>query len=261
MKNIVLLTVFLGLLTLVVKCNNIASSSDDVQKKISFTVSNDTLGGEATIYLKVNEILTDSMLLEDLDFEINLLEQLNDTLWKYTYSFGADKSHSMHMSRQILLQEWDNKIHLPYIGSYQYYTSSTNSKDNHESIFNEKITLDLSDTLNPNIKMSFYRKIITDGEGSLDSSSAIVYLNYNTEKRIFYSSIDTLNGIYEVLPEEPKKRKGESGEDIAITNEVVFTLKIEKLYSIYFIYYKNNWFIAQDFPYHTSLIPFFPMEN
>jgi hypothetical protein len=160
----------------------------------------------------------------------------------------------MHYSRQILLQEWSNKIHLPYIGIYQFYASDTKNKYHHESIFDEKFTLDLSDTLNPNIKMSFYRKIITDGEGSLDSSSAIVYLNYNTEKRIFFSSIDTLNGIYAVLPKEPKKREYESGEDVAITNEVVFTLKIERSH---FIYYKNNWFIAQDFPYHTLLIPYF----
>lgn len=252
MKKVLFFTLFLCCITPVIRCNNIISTGG-VKKKMAFSVNYDTLGGKATIQLKVNEILTDSIVLEDLDFEINLLEQLNDTLWKYTYSFGADKSHSMYLSRQFLLQEWDNKIHLLLISCYRF-----DMVNDENFVVNENFILDLSNTLNPNIKMNSYHKRFVADEFSIDSSSTIVYLNYNIEKQIFYSSIDTLNGIYEVLPKEPKKRKAESGEDIVITNEVVYTLKIERSH---FIYYKNNWFIAKDFPYHTLLIPFFPMEN
>lgn len=261
-KYFILIYLFFNFLFVMTQNKNTGLSKNNESKKTDFTIQRNNLKGKATIYLKINELVTDSVTIGDLDFIIDSLVQLNDTLWKYMYSFGYDESHGMSFSRQVLIQVFKNKIHFSYISDYRYFNQTSVSEDfPFDYLDKEEYVLNLNDSI-PNIQMWHYRKVkdYKYYEHEMDSSTAIVYLNYDNEKKVFYSSIDILNGEFGFLPKESEKRKYEIDTmKVYLNNEKVMTLKIEKSH---YIYYKHKWFILQTFgKYRRRLISFLPMEE
>lgn len=226
---------------------------------MNLTISRDSSVGENTIYMSVNEKIVDSLIIGDMDYIKDSLVRLNDTIWHYIYSIGFDSSHGMVTIRQLLIQELDSKIHFSYVGDYQvYFIPDSSNPDIYLSDY--KYTLDYMSS-NPSVQMTHSRLKLIDGIKSIDSTSKIVYLEYDPEKEIYYSSIDRLNGEFNFYPEELKGREGEykiPATHVILENEKVYTLKIGKSH---YIYYKGHWFIVDEFPYHTNLISFLPLQH
>ncbi|PIQ14894.1 MAG: hypothetical protein COW67_11300, partial [Flavobacteriales bacterium CG18_big_fil_WC_8_21_14_2_50_32_9] len=110
----------------------------------------------------------------------------------------------------------------------------------------------------------YYNIRFVDNDNNIDTIQTIVFLDYDAEKKIYYSSIDELNGEYYFYPSEPKKRNF-SNLDIPIVkhlkNERVFAIHMGIGLLYYFVYFENRWFIVTKFPYHTQVIPLFPFDE
>jgi hypothetical protein len=236
-------------------CNTVS-----IEKKINITISRNKTNSEAHIYLYIDSLKTDSIVIDDLDFMIDSLVKLNDSLWKYMYSYGCDESDCSLWSKQLLITELNKKIHFMYIGNYKYVSLIEGIDAPFWWYSSENYVMEFSST-SATIQVFNYSKRIHDGVTTIDSSSSIVYLQYDSQKNIYYSSIDTLNCFCEVLPRIPKNRKYESSDThVALNNEIVYILKINKLY--HYMYYKDNWFLVNEYPDNRLVIaPFIPINE
>lgn len=228
-------------------------------QNIDLNINRDTLKGENTIYMFVNGQLSDSLVIGDMDYIKDSLVKINDTLWHYIYSIGSDKSHNMVTIRQVLIQELDRKIHFSFVSMYNFYFTPY-VDDPHTYLSNYTYTLNLNDTNGYRIDMFHYKLRFVDDENSIDTIRTVVFLNYDVEKKIYYSSKDILDGEYYFSLQEPKKReyKIEDAIKVQLNNEEVMSIEIGKSH---YIYFKDKWFIFAKYPRHTNIIALLPISS
>lgn len=239
----------------------IANANWGRETGISFIIKEDKANRQATILLTINDTIRDSVTIEDLDFEIDSLAQINDSTWTYIYSFGSSESHSMRFSRQILLQELNGKIHFPYVSLFRFKMGFEVKEENRLYIARADYILNLTDSIVPHIKMNSFKKSILEGDVTVDSTSAITYLKFDPEKRVYYSSRGILDGAYELQFKEPERREYNDNNDMLIylKSAAIFELKIGRAH---YIYYKDRWFIYEVFgKTRRRLTPLIPIEE
>lgn len=228
-------------------------------EKIDLKINRDSLKGENILYLTINNQVKDSLVMGDMDYLKDSLIQINDTLWHYIYSIGFDTSHNIVTIRQVLIQELNHKIHFSYVSDYDFHIIQDRD-DPHTHLFNYKYTLILNDTNGYRIDMFYHQIRFVDGENSIDTARSVVFLDYDADKKIYYSSKDVLNGEYQFSLKEPKKRLYDYKDAIKIQleNEEVYSIAIGKSH---YIYLEEKWFIFQKYPYHTKVISLLPIES
>lgn len=229
------------------------------EMSMHFSLRTDSTKEESTIYLWLNNDIEDSLVLEDRDFIKDSLYSINDTLWSYIYSIGFDISHDMVTIRQILLEEWDGQIHVPYVGVYEKYFETPNTDSYTHDMFSH-YELDLFSNKGIKVEMKYFQLRVLENELSRDSTTNVVFLDYDYDKRIYYSSKKLLNGEYKFYPKEPYKRKPLTDLSLRVNfkDEEVFSLNLGGKHA-HSIYLENRWYIFEEFPYHTNVISYFPV--
>lgn len=223
-----------------------------VQKNnIQLSVKHDTINYRAIIFLSINDSLTDSTVIEKVSFDYHSFTKVNDTLWHYIYSQHSPlfKEDGINSYKQIIIEILDKKIHFSYVGTY-WYSSLHNKNVSYGYFWDQQYHLNLNDTiLGSHLRFKRTTHIIDENDVKIDSSDNIILLNYDSEKRIYYNKIDTLNGIYTFFLSNPSFPQNDFVK-VHINNEVV--LSIEP-----YFYYKGKWFILSGLKeYSQSIYPF-----
>ena len=209
--------------------------------------------------MSIDKKLTDSITIGDMDYIKDSLVKLNDTMWHYIYSIGFDSSHGMVTVRQLIIQNLNSKIHFSYVGDYNFYNIP---EENDEEIFkyNYQYNIEIKDTSKSIVRMNFDEIRFIDNENSIDSTQEVVFLNYDKSRKIYYTSIDYLNGEFRLYPEEKKKREYDDSEPVYVLfeNEKVYRIKIGRSN---YIYFEDRWFKVKEYPYHTNIVSFLPIKD
>ncbi|MEQ1734711.1 MAG: hypothetical protein ABL940_13630 [Bacteroidia bacterium] len=219
------------------------------QDEVCIELKKNIRKGKATLLLKINNKVVDKMVIKDLDFEINTLNQINDSLWQYIYSYGASKTHSVRLSRQLLLRKLNNKIHISYISLYQFILGNNLYNEDSSLYYSEeKIHLELKNLTHPTAKYYDYTKKIYGTINQIDSSSKTVLLKYDSINKVYYTDNGLRNGYYDYSLKEPKNCEYKSYDEIIYIDNVLGKyLKIQT--NLDYFYYNNKWFSIQTYPY------------
>ena len=229
-------------------------------EKSMIEVKRDKLKKITTLYLVTGFNTDDSLQIEDTDFIIDSLYQINDTLWKYMYSYGCEESDCNIWSRQILLQNIDSKIHISFIGRYHLYTKDVNSVVTGYS-YNDKYNISISDSASFIFKLdAVSQKNIHNGIRR-DTLKYTSNLFYSREHRVFYNSEVVFDGEYEFVLKEKAGRLSSYGKDVISINlkkESVLMLELE---DSKFIYFRKKWFSMHKYTSNgaTRLTAFTPI--
>jgi hypothetical protein len=220
----------------------------------------DSIKMNVTLYLtNSKKLITDSFTISDIDFRVDSLVKLNDTIWKYMYGHGFDKRNkSIIMARQILIMETDAKIHFPLMCDYRYNSNSALDNPNLYS-GTDMFEINICDSM-PNISIHSYTKkfFYKYNEASVDSSNEIIYLQYDSRIKVFYTYTKYFNGIYNLMKQEPQntsdKSKPSTFTTITFNNDKAFIVRVGRKKSYSYIYVKNNWYKFFEGIYGPTLI-------
>jgi len=205
--------------------------------------------------------MVDSVRIGDVDFMIDSLYQVNNSLWHYLYSYGCNRPECPLVARQILIEVVESKIHFSFASEYSYYTRGEALKKNGYSS-REYYKLQSIDSNSLVIHYSSYRQKNTDDGILIDSLLGNFELMYDEKKHIYYSSIEVLDGEYEFVVKEYRQRN-----PIELSDIIKLNLEDEKVFRIdlnnsHYVYFKEKWFKLIPYPYNRNrLIALLPGEE
>jgi len=244
------------------------SIETDINQHRTLLTLKDTLNKQILFYLLINNIVTDSTKIININCSFDSLAQINDTVWHYIYSYvyNSDFPDSYYY-KQLIIEELNGKIHFSFIDVY--LSGNIDFKDKNNNIYYKQSgyysrlihNLNITDTmLGPHILVTHkYVDSYLDNSSGIDSVFAdstcrIILLKYDGKKKVYYNMIDTLEDgiyLYEInKPMQGKKRTDtdynldDDFKEVHISRTEVFALITRDFggYGNYYVYYKNQWF-------------------
>lgn len=216
-------------------------------KKLKLDIIRNYEDSNIVLYLNVNGEVTDSLRIDFVNFVMDSLININDTMWQYIFSFQRIDLDSKYSQQRIFVEK-NNKLHISYGSDYICNEQENKLNDGFfygnsnltQYIYHKRgyIFADNYDTLK---KMTFY-DTIPNGEYN-------VALKYDVERKVYYQRKEFLTAPFSV-----------SGKYLKTNGQ----FKNEMVLSIQFLNYKmifweNQWFQCNihyyDYGIKYNLIP------
>lgn len=225
----------LSLLTSALSVNYL--KEDSLKERIS--IMRDEVNNRITFYLIQDNVIKDSLTLYNLNFTIDSLVKINDSLWHYMYSVRCGSNCKLR--NQIILMADGNELRMPFVGrfssSFDYrelYSSNTRIKGSNELPYSNYncVYAFANDffSAKPIIKEYLYKGTIPDnGLGT----TLIYQLKYDNSKKIYYTQTQPLSGEFNIIAPQINKQFKKK------INSVVPVLKFR---DVTWVNYDNTWY-------------------
>lgn len=224
--------IFFSSLTFALSVNSFKQDS----LKESISINRDEINNRITFYLKQDNLIKDSLTLYNLNFKIDSLVMVNDSLWYYMYSIRCGSNCKQR--NQIILLVDGSKLRIPFVGilsySFDYSELYSNIKGidalpysyyNCEYIFANDFLYS-----NPIINEYLYKGNVPD---NCNGTIVSYQLKYDKSKNVYYTQTQLLSGEYTIIVPHAKK------QFLKLINSVVPILKYR---DATWVYYNNTWY-------------------
>ena len=230
---------------------------------ISVEICRDSVKHKTILKLITNHVKTDSIVINNVDFAFDSFIKMNDSVWHYIYSTHPP-SRCSEIYHQFLIGTDSNKLHILLPGTYLYAWNPCKEEAVYDSLVKKVIPVVIDSIYGMKLNCSRWEKVNTQTDSSnpelisllkemygdtiqkIDSSSAEVYLRYEPQYHIYYSTIITLDSVYRFFPQEtpgaPISYVREFEENqIRFDRQKVYAVELPYQSYSYF-YFKNQWF-------------------
>jgi hypothetical protein len=161
----------------------------------------------------------------------------------------------------VLIGESNKKIHFYYVNRQLYHSQTTKFEEIGDHDHTREYKLCLTDSfLGSFVEVIIKRGVINELGTQIDSVYKIYYLDYDAESKVFYNSLDTLNGIYGYTTIKPIdyqytiENLRKDFRYVKLENEVVKKIDLNELGSNP-VFYKGKWFFITDNEFYGKVEP------
>jgi hypothetical protein len=240
-----------------------SSNSENGTNDRSIVICRDSVRHKTILKLTINNVKTDSILIDNVDFTFDSFIKMNDSVWHYIYlRYPRDRCTDIY--NQLLIGTLSNKLHILLPCNYLYAGKPCKGALVYDSLLKKAIPVMIDSTYGMKLNCSSWEKLNTQTNSSdsmllslikeiygdtiqkIDSSNVEVYLRYDPQNQVYYNKIITLDSLYhfyfEQTPGAPISYVREFEENqIRFDHQKVYVVELP--YQIYsFFYFKNQWF-------------------